>query len=43
MVFFHDNYIKHCYKNGAMDFDDILLFTFQYILIDEYQDTNYYH
>src|ERR1035437_162304 len=50
-------YTKRCFKNGAMDFDDLLfkmyvLLThfpealakyqgrFQYILIDEYQDTN---
>ena len=50
-------YVKRCFKNGAMDFDDLLfkmyeLLTkipealskyqrkFQYILIDEYQDTN---
>ncbi len=50
-------YSKQCFKNGAMDFDDLLvnMFTllamhpaalakyqhkFQYILIDEYQDTN---
>jgi len=50
-------YVKRCFKNGAMDFDDLLLKLyelltkipealskyqrkFQYILIDEYQDTN---
>ena len=50
-------YAKRCFKNGAMDFDDLLLkfyellkhfpdalskyqHKFQYILIDEYQDTN---
>lgn len=50
-------YAKRCFKNGAMDFDDLLfkmyeLLTkipealskyqrkFQYVLIDEYQDTN---
>ncbi len=50
-------YVKRCFKNGAMDFDDLLLKfyelltkisealskyqrKFQYILIDEYQDTN---
>jgi DNA helicase-2/ATP-dependent DNA helicase PcrA len=50
-------YVRRCFKNGAMDFDDLLLKfyelltkipealskyqrKFQYILIDEYQDTN---
>lgn len=50
-------YCDRCFKNGAMDFDDLLLkfyellknfpeslskyqHKFQYILIDEYQDTN---
>lgn len=50
-------YANRCFKNGAMDFDDLLLKMyellknipealskyqrkFQYILIDEYQDTN---
>ncbi len=50
-------YSKQCFKNGAMDFDDLLVnmyllltsnpealskyqHKFQYILIDEYQDTN---
>lgn len=50
-------YAKRCFRNGAMDFDDLLLKfyqllttfpeslskyqrKFQYILIDEYQDTN---
>nr|MBP6456703.1 exodeoxyribonuclease V subunit gamma [Chitinophagaceae bacterium] len=50
-------YAKSCFKNGAMDFDDLLVnmyilltnfpeilskyqIKFQYILIDEYQDTN---
>jgi DNA helicase-2/ATP-dependent DNA helicase PcrA len=53
----YDAYAKRCFKNGAMDFDDLLfkmyiLLThfpevlakyqhrFQYVLIDEYQDTN---
>lgn len=52
------NYMKRCKQNGAMDFDDLLLYTnilfkdkpeilkkyqdrFQYILVDEYQDTNF--
>jgi DNA helicase-2/ATP-dependent DNA helicase PcrA len=50
-------YSKRCFKNGAMDFDDLLVnmyillsnfpealskfqHKFQYIMIDEYQDTN---
>jgi DNA helicase-2/ATP-dependent DNA helicase PcrA len=50
-------YVTRCFKNGAMDFDDLLLkfyellknvpealskyqHKFQYIMIDEYQDTN---
>lgn len=53
----YDAYCKRCFKNGAMDFDDLLLnmyvlltnfpeslskyqHKFQFILIDEYQDTN---
>ncbi len=51
-------YCIRCKKSGAMDFDDLLLYTnllfrdfpdilekyrriFQYILVDEYQDTNF--
>lgn len=51
------NYTERCFRNGAMDFDDLLLKfyqllttfpeslskyqrKFQYIMIDEYQDTN---
>lgn len=51
-------YMKRCKQNGAMDFDDLLLYTnilfkekpdvlrkyqerFEYILVDEYQDTNF--
>jgi DNA helicase-2/ATP-dependent DNA helicase PcrA len=50
-------YTKRCFRNGAMDFDDLLVNTyilltnfpdilakyqykFQYVMIDEYQDTN---
>lgn len=52
------HYMRQCRQNGAMDFDDLLLYMnillrdhpeivqkygeqFQYILVDEYQDTNY--
>jgi DNA helicase-2/ATP-dependent DNA helicase PcrA len=51
-------YVKECRKAGAMDFDDLLLYTnilfrdhpeslaryqqqFRYVLVDEYQDTNF--
>src|ERR1043165_914069 len=53
----YERYAKLCFRNGAMDFDDLLFkmyvllqnfpealakyqHRFQYILIDEYQDTN---
>lgn len=52
------HYMRQCRQNGAMDFDDLLLYMnvllrdhpeivqkygeqFRYILVDEYQDTNY--
>lgn len=54
----YNQYCLRCKRNGAMDFDDLLLQTnilfrdcpdvlaryqehYQYILVDEYQDTNY--
>lgn len=54
----YDEYFRRCRTAGAMDFDDLLLYTyllfehneevrqryakrFRYILVDEYQDTNY--
>lgn len=54
----YSTYRKRCFLANAMDFDDILYFTyklfrdnqdilnhyreyFQYVLVDEYQDTNY--
>lgn len=54
----YKRYFARCRQNGAMDFDDILLYMnillrdnpavvekygnlFQYILVDEYQDTNF--
>lgn len=57
MAQIYSAYVQRCFKNGAMDFDDLLLKfyelltripealskyqrKFQYILIDEYQDTN---
>ena len=53
----YQTYWNRCYQAGAMDFDDLLLYTnilfrdnpevlnfyqnyFQYVLVDEYQDTN---
>ncbi len=54
----YNRYMHECKKAGAMDFDDLLLYTnilfrdspealedyqnrFHYLLVDEYQDTNY--
>ena len=54
----YELYFERCRRSGAMDFDDLLLYTyrllagsaelcqkykrqFQYILVDEFQDTNY--
>lgn len=54
----YKRYVARCRQSDAMDFDDILLFTyklfaenpdilakyenqFRYVLVDEYQDTNY--
>lgn len=54
----YNTYWSRCFKAGAMDFDDLLLYTnilfrdhpdvaqryrdlFRYVLVDEYQDTNF--
>lgn len=54
----YEHYFRRCRQSNAMDFDDILLYTwllfrdnpdiansyaerFRYVLVDEYQDTNY--
>ena len=54
----YEEYMQRCRKSNAMDFDDMLVYTwllfkdnpdiaqkyqdkFKYILVDEYQDTNY--
>ncbi|MDR0711460.1 MAG: UvrD-helicase domain-containing protein [Prevotellaceae bacterium] len=58
MAMIYAAYARRCKSAGAMDFDDLLLFTnvlfrdypdvlqkyrdkFKYVLVDEYQDTNY--
>jgi DNA helicase-2/ATP-dependent DNA helicase PcrA len=58
MAMIYAAYARRCRSAGAMDFDDLLLFTnilfrdnldvlqkysekFRYVLVDEYQDTNY--